>query len=100
MNIELFYFAGCPNWHLAKERLREALTVVGRLDLQVGLRPVETDEQARKLGFPGSPTIRINGRDPFPTADDVGSLSCRVYSTPEGLAGSPTLDQLVQALTQ
>ncbi|MCX4474698.1 DUF2703 domain-containing protein [Micromonospora sp. NBC_01655] len=100
MNIELFYFAGCPNWHLAQERLREALTVVGRLDLQVGLRPVETDEQARKLGFPGSPTIRINGRDPFPTADDVGSLSCRVYSTPEGLAGSPTLDQLVQALTQ
>ena len=42
----------------------------------------------------------VNGVDPFATdADPVGGLSCRVYQTPGGPAGSPTLDQLREVLT-
>ncbi|HEX5565740.1 MAG TPA: thioredoxin family protein [Streptomyces sp.] len=99
MNIELLYFAGCPNWHLAQERLGEALAAVGRPGLEVSLRAVETDEEAQALRFPGSPTIRVNGHDPFPSTGQSYGVTCRVYATPNGLSGAPTVDQLVQALS-
>ncbi|PRX40781.1 hypothetical protein B0I32_1831 [Nonomuraea fuscirosea] len=99
MDIELLYFAGCPNWHLAQERLSKALTIADRSDLVVNLYAVETDEEAQALRFPGSPTIRIDGHDPFPSVASTYGLTCRVYTTPDGFAGAPTIDQLVQALT-
>ncbi len=60
---------------------------------------VDTDGEARRLRFPGSPTIRIDGRDVFPTGELAdGSLGCRVYATPEGLAATPTAEMIEQAL--
>ena len=100
MDIELLYSTGCPNQRLAEERLAEALAAVGRPGAEVTLRAVETDEDAQALRFPGSPTIRVDGRDPFPTTARTYGLTCRVYPTPDGLAGAPTVDQLVQALTR
>jgi hypothetical protein len=99
MDIELLYFADCPNWHLARERLREALVIVGRPELDVSLRSVETDEEAQASRFAGSPTIHVNGRDPFPSPTQAYGLSCRVYATPDGPAGAPTVGQLVEVLT-
>ncbi|MCX2181300.1 thioredoxin family protein [Streptomyces sp. SKN60] len=100
MEIELLYCAGCPNWAVAQMRLNEALETVGRLpDSLVRLRAVETDEDARALHFSGSPTILIDGRDPFPAPAGSYGLTCRVYPTPDGLAGAPTVHQLVRALT-
>ncbi|MDK1017238.1 MAG: thioredoxin family protein, partial [Actinomycetota bacterium] len=49
--------------------------------------------------FHGSPTVLINGIDPFAENDAPVGLSCRIYRTDEGLAGTPTIDQLRQALT-
>lgn len=98
VDIELLYFADCPSWHLAAERLRAALAIVGRKDDEVTLRPVESDQEAVALQFPGSPTIRIDGRDAFASAEQTAGLTCRVYATPAGLAGAPTVDQLVHAL--
>ena len=64
-------------------------------DVTVTRRLVNTPEEADRVGFRGSPTILLNGVDPFATeSDPVGGLSCRVYQTPDGPAGSPTLDQL------
>ncbi|MFJ3142732.1 thioredoxin family protein [Streptomyces halstedii] len=100
MDIELLYFAGCPNWTVAQEHLIAALAAAGRSDVDVKLRAVETDEEAQAVRFPGSPTIHIDGQDPFPAASNSYGLTCRVYSTPGGLAGVPTVDQLVQALTR
>ncbi|MFJ7771888.1 thioredoxin family protein [Streptomyces sp. NPDC097107] len=99
MDIELLYFTGCPNWTTAQEHLTEALAAVGRSEQEVKLHAVETSEEAEALHFPGSPTIHIDGHDPFPAASETFGLTCRVYSTPGGLAGAPTVDQLVQALT-
>jgi hypothetical protein len=98
VRITLRYFDGCPNWRIAEERLRAALDDAGAPDAALSLERVATHEQASRLGFRGSPTILIDGRDPF--ADeraDIG-LACRVYATPEGLQGAPTLDQLRSAL--
>ena len=40
----------------------------------------------------------MNGRDPFAGIDESFGLSCRVYQTPEGFAGSPTVEQLREVL--
>lgn len=96
MTVTLLYFDGCPHWKTAEVHLRAALARAGRhLDIEHVL--VETAEDAERLGFPGSPTILVDGRDPF----DEGAapaLACRVFATPTGLAGAPTVEQLVDVL--
>ena len=96
MKATLQYFNGCPNWKEAEahiERLRaEGFDVV--FDRQL----IETPKVADQYGFRGSPTIIIDGVDPFADPDAPIGLSCRVYQTEDGYAGSPTLDQLRAAL--
>jgi hypothetical protein len=99
LRVELFYFEGCPSWKVAEERLTEALRSVGRDDVTVQRRLVVTPEQAQLVGFTGSPTIRIDGADPFATGIEHVALARRVYTTPAGLSGSPTPDQLLEVLS-
>ena len=97
MGVELLWFAGCPSWQLAEGRLREALSLA-QLDAELVLVEVRTPEEAERLGFPGSPTVLVDGRDPF--ADEVApaGLACRLFRTPDGLRGAPTVEQLVEVL--
>jgi hypothetical protein len=96
VHVTLLYVDGCPNRQLADERLR---ALADEFDLQIGSRQVEGPDDAERLGFRGSPTILIDGRDPFAAGDEPVGLSCRIYRTPEGVAGAPTLEQLRAALT-
>ncbi len=57
-----------------------------------------TAEDAARLRFRGSPTVLVNGGDPFAQESDPVGLSCRVFRTPDGLRGAPTVDQLVSVL--
>lgn len=98
LDVKVLYFSGCPSWQTAVERIHAASTQTG-LPVEVSIQPVETIEDAARLGFTGSPTILLNGVDPF-TPGKSTALACRVYTTPDGLAGSPALDQIVDALTQ
>lgn len=97
MRIELLYFDGCPNWELAQARMRDALLAVGIAE-DVQLIEVTGQEHAERLGFRGSPTPMVDGRDVFGEPGAPAWLVCRVYATPEGLAGCPTTQQLVAAL--
>lgn len=99
MRVELLYFDDCPNWIVAESRLLEALSLTGHEQVRVERRRIESVEQARAAGFVGSPTIRIDGVDPFASATEQVGLSCRLFDTPVGLGGSPTTEQLVAALT-
>lgn len=99
VRVELLYFDGCPNWEVAQARLRDALVTIGVAEL-VDLVEVTSQEQADRLGFLGSPTVRVDGRDLFPQPGAGFGLMCRVYSTPEGLGGAPTTQQLVAALAE
>lgn len=99
MDVRLLYFDECPNWTIAEERLRAALVTVGLASESIQRVLVDTPEDAERLGFIGSPTILLNGRDPFATGGEQPALACRVFSTPDGRAGAPTLNQLVQALS-
>ncbi|WP_231839581.1 thioredoxin family protein [Blastococcus saxobsidens] len=97
--MELPYFDGCPNWQLADQRPRDALIQAGRDDVRVEHRRVTTPEQAQAAGFRGSPTVLVDGRDPFADQDAPVGLSCRVFRTEAGLAGAPTVEQLFRVLS-
>ena len=90
--IELLYWEGCPSHPQALAQLRAALDSLGRGDLPVTLERVESDHQAHAERFAGSPTIRVDGVDPFPPGDgEPFSLCCRVYRLMDGRF-SPTPD--------
>jgi hypothetical protein len=99
VRVELLYFDDCPNWRFAEALVNKALRLVNRSDVSVVRRRVETEEQAVQLGFVGSPTVLVDGRDPFSTGGQPVGLVCRVFSGSEGLKGAPSLDQLVEVLS-
>jgi hypothetical protein len=100
MRLGVRYFDGCPHWRLAEERLRQVLAELGPADVEVELERVETPEQAEAVAFRGSPTVLVDGEDPFLDDDAPVGLMCRIYRTPDGPQGAPSLDQLRAALTR
>ena len=94
MTVELVYFDGCPNWRTADRRLRRLATELG---FELLRRPVNGPEDAEVAGMHGSPTILVDGCDPFANAEPP-TMSCRMYHTPDGVAGAPTMAQLRSAL--
>ncbi|TFC72086.1 thioredoxin family protein [Cryobacterium sp. TMS1-20-1] len=97
MDITLQYFNGCPNWKIAAERL--AVIAVERPGTVVTRRLVENLEDAEAINFRGSPSILVGGTDLFPDQSASVGMACRIYKTPTGLAGAPTLEQLRDAIT-
>ena len=91
MEVTLLYFDDCPNWKVTDERLA---AMAEEFDLNISRLLVETPEEAERLGFRGSPTVLVDGRDVFADRDAPVGLSCRIYPTPDGPAGSPTVAQL------
>ena len=92
MRVELLWWEGCPSHPEALAELRRALRDEGLDPDSVELREVESDEQAERERFPGSPTIRLDGRDVVPPGEgDPIGLSCRVYRLRDGRP-SPTPD--------
>lgn len=96
--MSLLHFDGSPNRMVAEKRLRAALTRTGWADAAIEDRTVTTPEEAERLPFRGSPTVLIDGRDPFLGRAAPVGLSCRVYRTDNGLTGAPSVEQLVAAL--
>ena len=99
MRIELLYWAGCPSYPEAEELLAQILAARG-VDERVELYEVTSQEEAERLRFPGSPTIRIDGRDVDPTgAAARAMLACRIYRLPDGRPSPvPSREQLEAAL--
>jgi len=97
MRVQLLHVDGCPSQTVAEGRLREALAVLGH-DVAVEAVLVSTPEEADAWGFHGSPSVLVDGKDPFAEPGAAVGLSCRLYRTPEGLRGSPTVEQLVEVL--
>jgi hypothetical protein len=97
VKVELLYWRGCPSYPEAQRLVEDALA--GR-DADVELHEVHTDEEAAALRFPGSPTIRVDGRDIDPAgADSPPALTCRIYHLPDGrVSPLPAREQLLEAL--
>lgn len=90
MRIEVLYVPGCPNYEPAVERLQ---AVLESQSLQAEIRsvPIKTDDQAKALRFPGSPTIRIDGEDVEQHETVAPSLACRLYANRSGVPSEELL---------
>lgn len=100
--VELLWWRECPSWERALAMLREAMRELGLDPDAVDVREVETDEDAARESFLGSPTIRIDGEvfQPPPEGDPAG-LTCRIYRLPDGqVSPLPDRDELRDALRQ
>ena len=97
MDVALLYFDDCPNWRETGDLLDELTAELAFTWLAV---QVNTPEAAQLLGFHGSPSIHIDGVDPFADPDMPVGLSCRIYPTPAGLSGTPDRSQLRDALVK
>jgi hypothetical protein len=97
MDIELLYFDDCPSWKNTLVTL-EAIVEEFGISSNISLIRVETQEEAVLHRFIGSPTIRANKKDLFPTDQGQFALGCRIYQTSEGLKGWPTKEMLAEKL--
>jgi len=92
VEIELLYWSGCPSHPRALADLRAAMEQEGLDPEAIAVREVDSEEQAERERFVGSPTIRIDGRDIRPPEpDEPYGLTCRVYHRRDGRI-SPTPD--------
>ena len=99
MTVEFLFWEGCPSTPEARELLEDVLRKHDAA-AEIRMREVTTREEAAELRFPGSPTIRIDGRDVDPTgADQPPSLTCRIYHLPDGrVSPIPSRELLEEAL--
>lgn len=97
MRLEILRVPDCPNAAVLDIRLAEL--IAGRPDIQLRSQVVTVEEEAARLGMTGSPTLLIDGADPFARPGQQPSISCRLYPDDHGQPGpAPTLGQLREAL--
>jgi hypothetical protein len=87
-----------PNESGAVTLVRQALDDVGLKRVPIRTRVVASELDAEELGFVGSPTIRINGTDPFESGGRATGLACRVYVEHGVRSGLPDLRKPRHAL--
>ncbi|TMF81867.1 MAG: thioredoxin family protein [Chloroflexi bacterium] len=100
MKITIQYFEGCPHWTIAETRLRRVLRDLSIPDVNVEHQVIESPAHAARVGFHGSPSILVDGSDPFATGTEPEGMTCRVYATEEGWQGAPTELQLRTIFTR
>lgn len=100
VKVEFLFWEECPSHAEAKALLEQVLDERA-IHVPIEVREVRTHEDAIELAFPGSPTIRIDGRDVDPAGASVPpSLTCRVYRFPDGrVSPVPSRQQLEEALS-
>lgn len=95
--IQFLYFDGCPSWKTGLLNLKDALTRSG-IQAEIQLIKIETPQKAEEFRFLGSPSFVLNSSDLWPEERESYYLGCRVYQTPQGLIGYPTVDMLVEKI--
>ncbi|MEV5571854.1 thioredoxin family protein [Spirillospora sp. NPDC052269] len=91
----------CPNGSVLEERLAQALGESGDgPGVTVRRQEVRTEDEAERWGMHGSPTLLVDGRDPFATPDMPVGLACRLYPSDSGgrPEGAPSVEALRAAL--
>lgn len=100
MELVVVTVPDCPNAPMLEARLAQALAETGATGVATITRPTVSDaEQAARWQMRGSPTLLIDGRDPFADPATPTSLACRMYRDEQGrLEGAPSVPALAAAL--
>jgi len=97
--VEIFYFEGCPG-HAAAAELVARVVKDAALNVEVRHVEVANAVAAEQLRFLGSPTVRVDGVDVDPDADQRHdfAMQCRVYSVNGRLQNAPRREWIERAL--
>ena len=97
--VEILFFAGCPNVEQTREMVEAASAASGVVP-ELRLTEVTSQAEAERLRFLGSPSVRVDGRDVEPGAEERQTfvLACRIYRTDAGVSGRPAQEWLRAAL--
>ena len=60
--VEVLYFEGCPHAEPAIALVREVLASLAP-DTTLELRRIDSEQEAKEVGFLGSPSVRVDGHD-------------------------------------
>ena len=97
VHLTVLAVPGCPNAGLLEERIAGVLG--SRRDVTVSRHVIADEQEAARRGMHGSPTILVDGTDPFAGPGQAASVSCRLYRDSDGRAdGAPSVSQLRQAI--
>jgi hypothetical protein len=98
MEIRFLYSEECPSHEEALQRLHEILDEEG-IVTEVEVLKVETFEEAKRLRYPGSPTILIDGHDIDPIPNPEFAPSCRAYRLEDGrISPLPSISMIRKAV--
>lgn len=99
MELTVLAVPGCPNAPELERRL--ALVLAGRPAVTVTRQVISGAAEAARWGMHGSPTLLVDGQDPFAEPGAPTAMACRLYRGEDGrLEGAPTVAALAQVLEQ
>jgi hypothetical protein len=94
----VFYTEACPFW---KEVVKTIENILGELKIEASVERVKvsSENEAKRLKFSGSPTVRINGVDIDPMFKGTeGAIGCRVYTYQGKIYEYPPKDMIAEAI--
>ena len=96
MQVTVLAVPGCPHVAVLEERLASVLEGRG---VTVSRHVITEQGEAARWGMRGSPTVLVDGADPFAEPGQPASLSCRLYRGDDGRgSGAPSATQLRHAI--
>jgi len=100
MKVRFLYFSGCPNVEPTLRLLKEVLPTQAP-DADLEMLEVNSDGEAGRCGFLGSPTIQINGQDiEKKRRKDSPYYGCRMYRSARGSSGIPSKAMILDAIRE
>jgi len=97
MKLEVLHVPDCPNLAPMLDRLAQAT------DMPVATRVIDNDADAARFDMAGSPTLLVDGVDPFAPPCEAGqcagTVSCRLYRDETGrIVPAPSVEQFRTAI--
>jgi hypothetical protein len=88
--IEVLYVEGCPNYQGALALVERVRAELG-IDAELRTSLIVDEAAAERARFPGSPTVRVDGRDVEPGPEPAAeyTVGCRLYRLEHRFAGQP-----------
>lgn len=100
MKIQFLYWPECPSYEKGLERLKKVL-LENNIASEIEIIEINSEEEAKRYNFIGSPTFLINGKDIVPVEmnNHAYGLTCRVYTLPDGrIMPLPSEEMIIDAL--
>jgi hypothetical protein len=97
MHLTILAVPDCPSAPVLLDRL--AVVLGDRAGVSVSLQVIDSEDEAARWGMHGSPTLLIDGTDPFAEPGQRPGLSCRLYRGEDGrTSGAPSVSRLQRAI--